>query len=201
MSGIFNESGSAKTDRGNQLAATQQDWNVFAQGMGAGTAGETAGTSTLSTAVSTLGPAQDYYKSLLQGGRTQTAQNAAPAIQAAQAQTTAQRNAQGTAGTQRQGGTAAANQTAGTAQNANIDSIINQNLTTGKATGAAGLSQVSAAQAGIGSTQLQNAMAELGMGSSAVNDILKNATESRMNSAQIQSQMGAGFGELLAAFM
>jgi hypothetical protein len=192
---------SAKTDRGNQLAATQSDWSVFNQGMAMGTAGQAQGQQTLSTALSSLGPAEDYYKNLLTAGRTQTAANAAPAINAVNAEADATRAAEGTFGTARSGGTVAANRSAISDTQSKIDEIINTNLVQGKQAGAKGLQEVAGEQAGIGNVELSNAMSALGLGSNAVNDILSNATGSRAESNQINQQTQGQYGQALGLLL
>jgi hypothetical protein len=203
MGGEFGIGGnSAKTDRGNQLAATQGDWNIFNASLPTGEAQQATGTTTLQGANSALGPAQNYYQNLLTAGRTQTAAQSAPAINSVLASTDATRNSAGTFGTSRTGGTASLNRTAGTGEQSQVDNIINQNLQTGKQQGASGLTQVAGQKASIGGTELQNAMAQLGLSSSAVNDILSNATTSRGQSNQInqqsQQQYGTALGNVIA---
>jgi hypothetical protein len=197
MGGVLGigQSGSQKTDRGNQLAATQADWNLFSQGMNNGVAGEAAGTTDLGTAKSTLGTAQQYFENLLTAGRTQTAASSAPAINATLAGADATRNAEGTFGTGRSGGTVAANRTAATTTQGSIDNIINQNLQTSRATGAQGLTQVAGLQNLIGSTELANAMQLLGLSSDSANSILNNATGSKATDPNTAGAIGSAVGE------
>src|ERR1700732_2904503 len=101
MSGMFGSS--ASTDRGNQLAATQGEWNLFNYGLPNGQTQQASGTNTLNTSLKTLQPSADYYKSLLTAGRTSTAFNSAPAINSALAQDDTQRRQSATAGTSRPG--------------------------------------------------------------------------------------------------
>jgi hypothetical protein len=201
MAGIFGETGSVKTDRSQQLQATGDLFNVFNAGLGISGTGQQTGAASLGTASTNLGTAGNYYQNLLTAGRTQTAANAAPAVNAALAQSDASRNAQGTFGTGRSGGTAANNQQAQTNTNSGIDTIINQNEVQGKQAGAAGLTQVSGEQAQIGGTEFANAMSALGISSNAVNSIMQNATTSRANSFQMQEDMGAAFGSLLSTLV
>ena len=198
MSGILG-GGSAKTDRGNQLAATQADWNIFGYGLPTGEAMQTAGTNTLQSSLSTLTAPENYYKSLLTAGRTDTASRAAPAIQAQTAQEDARRREQASTGTNRSGGAAAVNAEAGVASEGNIDNIINSTLQTGRTEGAQGLTKIAGAKAAIGNIQLTNALQQLGLSSNAVNNILSNATESRGQSFEMQSQEGAAIGSLILA--
>ena len=192
---------SAKTDRGNQLAATQGDWNIYSQGLGFGVPEQNAGTGTLAQAKTDLGPAKDYYSGLLKAGRTETAQNSAPAINTTLAQSDAQRNSAGNFGTARTGGTAALNRDASTQTQSKMDDIITSTLNTGKETGAKGMESVSSAEKGIASTQLTDALSMLGLSSNAVNDILTNATQSRGQSQAINTQTQAQWGQLLGAIL
>jgi hypothetical protein len=137
--------------------------NLFNYGLGAGQGGQTAGSSA-------LGQARDYFSSLLSAGRTQTAQNAAPAVQAALAQSDATKRQEATMGTSRGGGTASAAREATTTANKQVDDIINKNLVEGKATGAAGM-------ASTGATQLQNALGLLGLSGSAARSLFETGTQ------------------------
>ena len=230
MGGFLGIGGSsATTDRGNQLAATQGEWNIFNYGLPQGQAGQVAGnadlasarqsmasaTTDLGTALQTLQGPTDYWKSLLTAGRTQTAQNAAPAIQSVTDAAAANKNAESTLGTGRSGGTVAANREAGSGAQSQIDKIINENLLAGKTAGAEGLTQVSqlqgalggqqgqigTEQAGIGRTELGNALQLLGLSQSSITDILNNATQSRGLSydinQQTSSQLGSALGGLI----
>ena len=187
---------SSKTDRGNQLAATSGQWDIFGYGLGSGQQGQATGTTDLNTAKTTLGGAQQYFTDLLKGGRTATAQNSAPAVDQALANETATRNAEGTFGTSRTGGTVAANREASTTAQSGIDNIINQNLNTGKAAGAAGLQAVASEQANIGTSEMSNALQLLGLSESSVNSILNNSTQSKQNDPNIGQTLGNAVGQL-----
>lgn len=194
---------SAKTDRGNQLAATQGQWNMFSQGLGYGNENEATGKADLTTAKSTLGQSSDYWSKLLTAGRTDTAERAAPAVNQVLANETATRNAEGTFGTDRTGGTVAANREAGVKSQSKIDDIINTNLMQGKEEGARGLLGSAQAEAGIGSTELSHALAQFGLSERAISDILSNSTQSREISNKInlqtQEQWGQMIGKILLA--
>ena len=209
MSGLISDIGqlfggsSAKTDRGNQLAATQGNWNIFNWALPAGQSQQGTGQNTLATSLNTLQNPIAYWQNLLQGGRTAAAANAQPATQSVIDQANAQRASQGAFGTARQGGTAAANAAQGAATTKSIDDIISQTLQSGQAAGAQGLTSTAQTQAGIGSTQLQNALALLGIGQTSINAILNNATASRPVSQQLNSQAwstaGNAIGTILSA--
>jgi hypothetical protein len=197
MGGFLGIGGSSSTtDRGNQLAATQGDWNLYNYGLPAGQTGQATGQGTLNTSLSTLQPSQSYFDNLLTAGRTQTAQNAAPAINATLAGADATRTAEANMGTGRGGGTAPLNRNASTATNANVDNIINTNMVGGQATGAAGLDQIASEQAGIGSTELGNALSLLGISSSSVQGILSNSTQSKQNDPNVGLSIGSAIGSL-----
>jgi len=193
LSGLISDIGqlfggsSAKTDRGNQLAATQGNWNIFNWGLPAGQAQQATGQGTLQTSLNTLQNPIAYWQNLLQGGRTAAAAAAQPSTQAVIDQANAQRTAQGAFGTARQGGTAAANAGQSSATTKSIDDIISQTLQTGQATGAQGLASAAGTQAGIGATQLANALSLLGLSQNSINAILQNATASRPISQKLNA--------------
>ncbi len=193
MSGIFGGS-AAGTDRGNSLADRQGLWNIFNFGMPAGQAGEAKGQGTLDTSLDTLGGAKDYWNKLLTAGRSDTAARSAPAINAALDQGDAARRQAGQMGTGRTGGTAAINREAGTATNEGIDSIINQNLITGREAGASGLAKASALEAGVGGTELSTALANLGLSSQAIDSLLGSDVKSQIYNRAMDDQTNAGIG-------
>ena len=201
MGGFLGIGGSsANTDRGNQLAATQGEWNIFNYGLPTGQAQQSTGTGVLNTATQSAGQAQDYYSKLLTAGRTDTATRSAPAINAQLAGADAQRTQNSQFGTGRSGGTASANANAGAATTAAVDNTINTNLVSGQQQGAQGLNAIANTQAGIGSDFLANAMQLLGLGSQADTSILNNATNSRQISSQLSpaNQLGSALGGLLS---
>ncbi len=206
MGGFLGLGGSsASTDRGNQLAATQGEWSLFDYGLGTGQNQQAAGTNTLNSSLKTLQPSADYYKSLLTAGRTDTAFNSAPAINATLAQSDTQRRQSAAAGTSRTGGTAAANRESGEATSSKVDDIINSTLLQGREVGAKGLQQVAGQEAAVGSDQLSNALNLLGLSQTSVTDILNNATSSRAESYKINQdqlgQYGAALGQIVTGFL
>jgi len=183
MGGFLGIGGSsAKTDRATQLAAQQSEWNILNSGLATGTAQEQTGQQN-------LGDASQYFRNLLQGGRTQTAQLAEPSIKAATGQADAARTQQAEMGTSRTGGAAAADASASTATRSKIDDIINSTLMGGREEGAKGLTQ-------IGGIDLNNAIAQLGLGQDAASGIMQNATQSRALSNQINLQTQEQWGQL-----
>jgi hypothetical protein len=134
---------------GGEQSSTSGLNNIFNYSLPTAQQGQSAGSANLGTAA-------NYYQNLLTAGRTQTAQNAAPALNAQLQGTDTRNREQSISGTGRTGGTAESNAQQSTANQSNIDNIINSTLQTGKATGASGLTQV-------GSTQLNDALAQLGI--------------------------------------
>lgn len=198
MGGFLGIGGSsAKTDRGNQLAATQGAWNIFNYGLPAGQAAESSGTSKLNQAFSGLGVPAATFDKLLTAGRTDTAQSSAPAVNAVVNQQDAATRQEATQGTGRTGGTAefnrgAAAKTAGTA-----DTILNQAQQANKTAGAEGLTKIAGVEGGLAGTQLNDALSLLGLGSNADANILSNATQSRQVSLQQQQASGQALAQAL----
>ena len=164
--------------------------------MAIGNQQETAGEGMVQNAQSTLQPAESYYRNLLTAGRTQTAAEAAPAIQGALAQSDAAKRESAATGTSRSGGTAAANAEAGSKTGATIDNIINENLMGGKKAGAEGLTTVAKDKAVLGNMTLANAMQALGLGAGASEDTLAASIGSRVDSTNIAASQGQAYGQL-----
>lgn len=202
MGGFLGVGGSsAKTDRGNQLAATSGEWNLFNYGMGAGQEGQKKGQSDLNTALGTLGGPTDYWKSILAPGRAQATTNAAPATNAVLDQADAARRQEGELGTSRTGGTAAINRESGATATKSIDDIINQSMMGGRDSAAKGLMGVAGQQAGIGSQELYNSLSQLGLSHSAISDILGNATASRPVSQAIHDKSVEDYGQAIGTVL
>jgi hypothetical protein len=202
MGGFLGIGGSsANTDRATQLSAQQGGWNIFSHGLGISDAASSAGTADTAAARTSLGTADQYWKGLLTAGRTETAQNAAPAINAIEAQSDATRSAAGNFGTGRTGGTAAINREAGTTTSSKIDDIINQNLVTGKTAGAQGLTADAGLRAQMGQSEMAQALQAMGLSQEAVASIMKNAADSRATSFDINSATQAQWGELIGGLL
>ena len=202
MGGFLGIGGSsAKTDRNSQLASQGNLNSVFNWALPQGQAATQQGMSTLTGAAQTLGPAQNYYQNLLTAGRTQTAANAAPAINATLAQADAARTQAGAFGTGRTGGATSAQAEAGSQTRASIDNTINQSMVQGRAAGAAGLQGVAGAQAGIGQDMLSTASSLLGLGTQAEESVMGNATGSRNTSNDINQQTQSQWGEVIAGLL
>lgn len=185
----FGTPGSVTTDRNQQLKAQGNLNNVFnyalPQSQGQQQAGQGA-----------LGEAQNYYSQILNAGRQQTAQMAAPAINAQVAQgDTATRQA-GAQGTNRTGGATNAQAERQATQQGTIDNLLNSQMAQQKQQGAQGLAQT-------GGTQLANAASLLGLGAGTQQAVMSDADQSRKTSEQIakegQGELGQTIGTLLTA--
>ena len=197
MGGFMGIGGSsAKTDRNQTLGDYGKLNSVFSQGMAIGNQQEQSGQGMVQNAQSTLQPAETYYRKLLSAGRTDTAAEAAPAVQGALAQSDAAKREAATMGTSRSGGTAAAERESGSKTGATIDSIINENLMGGKKVGAEGLTGVAKDKAVMGNMTLANAMQALGLGAGASESTLAASIGSRMDSAQLAAQQGEAYGQM-----
>ena len=197
MGGFMGIGGSsAKTDRNQTLGDYGKLNNVFNTGMGFGTQQETAGQGMVQNAQNTLQPAEAYYRKLLTAGRTDTAAEAAPAVQGALAQGDAAKREAATMGTSRSGGTAAAERESGSKTGATLDNIIHENLMGGKKTGAEGLTGVAKDKAVMGNMTMANAMQALGLGAGASESTLSASIGSRVDSAQLAEQQGAAYGQM-----
>lgn len=184
MGGFLGIGGSGGADKQLESQSRGDLQNVFNYGLGTGQTGQTQGNAKLNDA-------NDYWKSLLSAGRTSTAENASPAINSVTAAADAQRKAQSTFGTGRTGGTAANNQNQDTATSSSIDDIINKNLVGGRAIGAQG-------EQSVGSTELQNALQLLGIGTSAQGAILNNAQAER---GGVRDAQTAAIKQLIGSFI
>ena len=195
MSGFLGIGGnSATTDRSNQLAGINANWNVFNAGMPLSQAQSTSGQSstatgqsTLGTSLGSLGSADSFWKSILSGSPTATAAAAAPATNAALAQADASKAQQASMGTARGGGVAGTNQQLDTQTRANIDNSVfgvrpaaaAQETQLGTAEAGVG-----ATQANIGNQQMLQALRALGLSESAANEIVNSSIASRPTSIQ-----------------
>jgi len=137
---------------GGEKASTAGINNIFNYALPTAKGSESSGSGDLSTAAG-------FFKSLLAPGRTQAAQNAAPATNAAIDQSDAARKQEAAQGTGRGGGTASDNREASSAVAKTTDDIINQNLMGGRALASKGLTE-------IGTSQQDNAAKLLGLGES-----------------------------------
>jgi hypothetical protein len=141
-----------------------------------------------------LGSAASYWQKLLTAGRTDTAARSAPAINAELAQSDAAKRQAASVGTDRSGGTAAINREAGQQTQSSIDTIINKNLVGGQEAAAKGLTE-------IGGTELQAALASLGLSESAINDVLKESAGTYQYNKDNTQQMASSIGQSVASLI
>lgn len=190
----------SNTDRGQNLGATQGAWNVFNQGLPTGQDQQKSGESTLKTAQANLQPASQYWQSLLSGGRTDYSKMAAPQINQTLDAADSARNATAQFGSGRSGGDVAQKRDAATGTQAQIDNTLNTNINQGRAAGAQGATQVAQADTAIGGVQLQNALAQLGLSQTAIEDIMKNSSTNYQfdytNEQQTAGALGQAAGKL-----
>lgn len=199
MGGMLGLGGSASsTDRSNILSGIQSQWDVYGQGLNQSNQQNQFGTQARGQGTQDLTNATDYWNKLLTAGRTQTAQNSAPAINAQLAQTDAQRNQQAQFGTGRSGGTAAGNQEAATQSQSNVDNIINQNLTGGRTAAASGLAGAGSTELSAGSSAMSQALQALGLSGDAGNNIAKIAANQYGTDYANEQQTGQSAGQAAA---
>ena len=173
---------------GTEKAALNNTNNIFSTGLGLGTTAQSSGTST-------LGQAGNAFTNLLNAtvpGRSQLSQLAAPATNAVTAGEDARKRQEASSGTGRSGGTVEANRNADATADASRDNIIanqlglQQKLQTEKQlAGASGLESV-------GSAQLSDAAALLGLSSGASEAELSAATGKENAQSQAFSNIIAG---------
>jgi hypothetical protein len=188
----------SSTDRGQNLGATQGSWNIFNYGLPTGQSQQTSGQNTLQTAQANLQPASQYWQSLLTGGRTQYAGMAAPQINSTLAGADATRTQAAQFGSGRSGGAVSQQRDAATGTQKQIDDTLNTNIVQGRQAGAQGATQVAAADTAIGGVQLQNALAQLGLSQTAIEDIMKNSSTNYQFDSQQESQTAAAAGTAAA---
>lgn len=162
-------------DKKREYGAQDKLENVFSYGMDAGKGGQVEGSKDLSQS-------KDYWSKLLGAGRTETATNSAPAVNSVIAGTDARRDQAAQFGTGRSGGTAAVSAESGADAQGKVDQIINSNLVGGREAGAKGL-------ATAGNTELQNALALMGLGTDAQAKVLASAQADRAGVRDAQTQI------------
>lgn len=182
---------SATTDRANELSGLQSQWNVFGQGLNLQNQTNATGQKQQQSGQTNLNNASQYWNNLLTAGRTQTATNAAPAIDAAVAGSNAQKTQGAQFGSGRSGGTAAGNQQNQTNTQSSIDNIINTNLTGGKAAAASGLTGIGGAELAAGSTSINEALSALGISGNAGENVATDAAGTYADSATRASAAGS----------
>ena len=184
----------ATTDRANELSGLQSQWNVFGQGLNLTGQQNQTGQQQQAQGQTNLNNASQYWNNLLTAGRTQTAQQSAPAVDAALAGKDAATTQSAQFGSGRSGGTAAGNQQRDTTTQGNIDQIINQNLTGGKAAAAQGLQSIGGTELAVGSTSINQALSALGISGNAGENVATDAAGTYQDSANRASAAGSAVG-------
>ena len=192
---------SATTDRANELSGLQSQWNIYQSGLNLEGQTNQTGQQLQGQGQQNLGNAANYWNSLLTAGRTQTAQNSAPAIDAAVAGSNAQRTQGAQFGSGRSGGTAAGNQEAATNTQSNIDNIINTNLVGGRQAGAQGLQGVGGTELAAGTSSINQALSALGISGNAGENVATDAQStyaaSKANSDAAGQAVGSAVNSIL----
>lgn len=189
--GFLGIGGSAETtDRANELSGLQSQWDIYGQGLNLLDQTNQTGTKLQAQGQGSLKDASTYWKNLLTAGRTQTAQNAAPAVDAAVAGENAQRTQGAQFGSARSGGTAAGNQQVATNTQSNIDNIINENLVGGRAEGAKGIQSVGGTELAAGGSSINQALNALGISGNAGENVATDALGTYSDSAERSAAAG-----------
>lgn len=200
MGGFLGIGGSSqKTDRGRELGGWNAEWNVFNAGLPLATSTATAGQGTTSKALGSLDTAGDFWKDLLSGNKTSTAQAAAPITNAAVDQADAARREQAAMGTSRGGGVAAGNQQA----QQNTMKTVDNAIFGVRPQAAAQIGDIGKSVASIGYQQTIAALQAYGMSLDAAKSIVDSSITSRPQSnainQQTQSQLGSVAGTILGS--
>jgi len=195
--GIGNSS--AKTDRGNQLAGINAEWNVYNRGLPQFEASTAGANATRNTGLNTLEQAKGYWQNLMNPNRAMAIQQASPAINAVQQQADAQRRQLGEMGTNRGGGVNAAMQQLNSSEQADINNIVAGTTKDQRAQAAAGLTQVGQAQTNVGSQQMHDALQALGISKEVADEIVDSSIRSRPISEQANAAVRQQWSNLLGA--
>lgn len=207
--GIGNSS--AKTDRGNQLAGVNANWNVYNRGLPISDERLDTGKATTETGLSTLDKAKKFWQQLTTGLNPQISkpavmQEAAPAIDAVTAQSDAARLEQSNTGTNRGGGVAEANQQAQTVRMQETDKAIrdattkleDRQISEGVA-GAKGLEDIGTTESDIGMKEIAQAMQALGLSAATSQELIDSSIKSRPVSMQANAEVRQQWSNALAA--
>lgn len=169
---------SEKTDRKQELDARDQLRNVFSYALPEGKAQEGSGASL-------SGQAGDYFGRLLKSGRSEVAQQAAPAINSQLSAADATKRREAAIGTGRTGGTAEADRMAAGDTEGKVANIINSTDQQNKAVAAQGA-------AAVGGDQMKQALGLLGLSGSQIDALLENTRKSRVDSADQRDRLYNG---------
>ena len=166
---------SSKTDRGNQLAGINANWNVFNAGMPFASESTEAGKTNISSGMGTLDQVKKFWTDILSGNRTSTAMAAAPTVNAAVAGADAASRQQGEMGTARGGGVNAVNQQ----QQTNLATDVNNAIFGARPVAAQQAGEVAKTESQVGLNRLQQALAALGLSESAAKELIDSSIQSR----------------------
>lgn len=173
----------ATTDRANELSGLQSQWSIYQQGLDLNKQQNTTGQAQQKQGTQNLTNATDYWNRLLTAGRTDTAKQAAPAVDATLAQSNAATTQGAQFGSGRSGGTSADNQQRQTQTQGKIDDIINQNLVGGKTAAAQELTGIGGTELAAGSTSINQALSALGISGNAGENVATDAAGTYADSA------------------
>lgn len=188
---------SAKTDRGVTLKGYGDLSNIFDFGTSTAKADTTAGAGTTSTGTGALGTALNYFKGLLNGGRTSALAAVAPVTNAAQSQADAQKRQLAATGSSRGGGTASVGQQIDDKTTATTDNAV-AGARAGAASGVAGvgdaLSKIGLDQSGLG-------LKAADLGNEAAQETTADSIKSRGLSADIHHQAVQSIGNTIESIL
>lgn len=190
---------SAKTDRGNQLAGINAEWNVYNRGLPAFEAGQAGAGTTRTAALGTLDQAKAYWQNLMNPTRTDIMQTASPAINAIQQRADAQQRELGEMGTNRGGGVNAASQQLQGQEMGDINNILGSTVTDQRAKAAQGLTQVGAIQGDVAGQQMREALQALGLSKEVADEIIDSSIRSRPISEQSNAAVRQQWSNVLGA--
>jgi len=196
---------SAKTDRKQQLDARDQVRNVFSYALPVAKTGQTTGADTTADAGNIFRESGDFFKQMLRAGRSEVAQQSAPAINANLEANDAIRRREAVTGTGRTGGTAELDRMASAEVSGKNADIVNQTLQTNKAVGGQGVLASSQGLADVGNAQLRNSLALLGLSAEQIDTLLDDTRRSRTDSQDLHNQsfdrVASDVGNAIAAYI
>lgn len=179
-------SGAERQDRRDNLSARGKATNFFNYALPEAQSQQDSGKSM-------VGDSGAYFGRLLRAGRTETEQNAAPAINAQLSAADATKRREALTGTGRTGGTAEANRMASADTEGKVADIVNDTTQQQRKTGAEGQMQA-------GAMTLQNAMSLLGLSEDQIKSLMSGTEESRVNSRKLSNETAKAITGLAANF-
>lgn len=191
--GIGNSS--AKTDRGNQLGGINAEWNVYNRGLPLADEKSSESTQTTNSGISSLEDAKKYWQSIMSGDTNATMKAAAPAINTINEASDAQRAQQAEMGTSRGGGVNATNQAAESNRVGKVEDVL-----AGQPNEAAkGVQSVGTAEAAVGSNQMREALAAMGLSDDVAKEIIDSSIQSRPISQNANAAVRQQWSNFLGA--